>query len=86
LLHRISKRRLRTGGLPWPTKSKRERQKKDGFRSALVGGVVGAMATAVVGILIVFLTNIGNAITDWTAFQITKSVIAHSKVYLREGD
>lgn len=65
-----------------PTKA----SKTEGFRSALVGGVVGAIATAVAGVVIVSLTNVGNAITDWTAFQITKSVIAHSKVYLREGE
>jgi hypothetical protein len=63
-----------------------EAAKTDGFRSALVGGVVGAIATAVAGVIIVSLTNVGNAITDWTSFQITRSVIAHSKVYLREGE
>jgi hypothetical protein len=60
--------------------------RNEGFRSALIGGIVGALATAVAGVIIVSLTNIGNAITDWTAYQITRSVIAHSKVYLREGD
>jgi hypothetical protein len=60
--------------------------KNEGFRSALFGGIVGALATAAAGIVIVSLTNVGNAITDWTAYQITKSVVAHSKVYLREGE
>ncbi len=58
----------------------------EGFRSALVGGIVGALATAATGIVIVSLTNIGNAITDWTGLQLTKSVLAHTNVHLREGD
>lgn len=62
-----------------------ETAKNEGFRSALIGGIVGALGTAIAGGLIVLLTSAGSAVTEYAATKITASVINHLKVELREG-
>jgi hypothetical protein len=59
--------------------------KNEGFRSALIGGIIGALGTAIAGGLIVLLTSAGNAVTEYAGNKITASVIKHMKVELREG-
>jgi hypothetical protein len=59
--------------------------RSEGFRSALVGGIIGALGTAIAGGLVVLLTSVGSAGTEYLADKITASVIKHLKVELREG-
>jgi hypothetical protein len=58
---------------------------KEGFKGALIGGIIGAIATTLVGGAVAVLTNVRYAITDWTIFQATDSILNHMRVRLREG-
>jgi hypothetical protein len=59
--------------------------RSDGFRSALIGGIIGAIGTAIAGGLIVLLTSAGSAVTDYVAGKIAASTLKHLKIELREG-
>lgn len=57
----------------------------ENFRSALIGGIVGAVATALVGGGVAALTYGTNAATGFFANLIAGATLDHLQVRLREG-
>ena len=53
----------------------------DGYKSALIGGVIGALATALVGGGIALLPSAGNAITT----MMVDSLLRHLEVKFHQG-
>jgi hypothetical protein len=57
----------------------------DNYRSAFIGGVIGAVATALVGGGIALLTYGGSAATDLFVNQTAGAILNHFQIRLREG-
>jgi hypothetical protein len=55
------------------------------YKSAFVGGVVGAVATALVTGAVAFLAYGGNAVADLFFNQTAQALLSHMQVRLREG-
>jgi hypothetical protein len=57
----------------------------DGYKSAFIGGVVGAVATALVTGAFAFLAYGGTAVTGFFINQTAGALLDHMQVRLREG-
>lgn len=57
----------------------------ESYKSALIGGVVGAVATALVGGGVALLTYGGNTATSFFVNQTAGAILSHFQVRLREG-